>query len=205
MRFLIVRSVLLATAGPSLADCRRSVKAVVVKEKVVVVEKPVLAAVFVPLYAVGYAPAATAPYLGAPAAQPYSQPPGAAPVALGPTPDVQVLLARVQQLEAELQRRDGVVGALPAQSPVSNVFVTRCASCHDAARAKEKGGEFAMLRAGKVVDLDPDQLVRVLARSHDGTMPPAGPNLTQAERDEVAALVRERLKRPAVVLPKAVE
>lgn len=188
MRFLITMSTLLLAAAPSLADCRR---VAVVKRHVapaVVVEKqPVLAAVFVPLVGVSYAPAAyPAPaYPGAPAPA---------------NADTAALAVLVQQLQQEIQQlRSGqsapATAAITAPDPGLAVLASRCAKCHDGPKAADVGGGFTLLAGGKLAPgLTGDQLLSVLSKSHDGSMPPTGPNLSTEERKHIAALVRQQLK-----------
>lgn len=188
MRILISVSTLLLAAAPSLADCRR---VAVVKHRAapaVVVEKQVaLATVYVPLVGVGYAPAAyPAPaYPGAPAQA---------------NADTAALAILVQQLQQEVQQlRSGQpapgTAALKATDPGLAVLTNRCAECHDTSKAEKLGGNLTLTLNGQLnVLLTPDQLLSVLSKSHDGTMPPTGPNLTTEERKQIAALVRRQLK-----------
>lgn len=54
------------------------------------------------------------------------------------------------------------------------VFNARCASCHDAGNAKEKGNGFVITEGGALTkNLDIKGVLRIAARCYDGTMPPS--------------------------------
>jgi hypothetical protein len=79
----------------------------------------------------------------------------------------------------------------PAKTPAElalTVVQARCASCHDATKAAEKGGGLTLIENGGLAKLSDRAARRVLSRSYAGTMPPPGANLPALTDNEVSTL-----------------
>lgn len=105
----------------------------------------------------------------------------------------------------------------PSFSPAPNVspaageplalFMGKCARCHDASTAAEKGDGVVLTQNGQIVDLDCYSINAVLFECLEGKMPRGGPKLTGAELRTlvlwsrtalVSARDRDKAKQPPV-------
>ncbi len=155
--------------------CR--VRRVVVVRKAVVEVKEVLAVQFIPVpaYSIGYAPYPVPTPVPAPGPGPLPPPPAqrpaAAPGAAAPPTSAPAAAPAVAQPPAA----------------VLAIFAAKCASCHDAAAAAEKGGRFTLLSAGQLAPLTDRQAMKVATLSYSGKMPKSGEKLTD---EEVASIMQ---------------
>lgn len=114
---------------------------------------------------------------------------GVAPQQLQQQSQTDAVALAIEKLALAVERiGGGQPQTLQSQQMPSHVQVmtARCASCHDKGVAKSKGGDFTLLDGGKEVQLTGKQIVRVLAKTHDGTMPKTGPKLNDAEKKAIS-------------------
>jgi mono/diheme cytochrome c family protein len=77
----------------------------------------------------------------------------------------------IRGLRADL--RSGGAGGQSVS--VESLVKARCASCHSADAAPEKGGDFVMVEGDKVIDFRPLERRRIAAKVRAGQMPPGAP------------------------------
>lgn len=177
---------------------------VVVKEVVPVVQRfvAVVPLVDFPSYSAVYTPAVPAPVVPvAPQpAQPVAQPDQMKAV----LDALKAIDARLQKLEAgrsqvkpkdpfnpQAQRQDDRAAPPAALAVVQN----KCAACHSAKDAGDKGAGLALLAEdGKLAALADKAARKVVGRSYAGTMPPKDSKVAALTDEEVAALVAHYTK-----------
>lgn len=94
------------------------------------------------------------------------------------------MLAELRGIRADLRLASGVRQDLSA----ATVITSRCASCHAAAIADEKGGSFVLVeRDGKPADLTPGFRRSVIRQVEKNLMPPGAP-LPEAEKQAIRNL-----------------
>lgn len=150
----------------------------VIVKKVAVVDTilavPVATFVPVPLYTASFTPPAPhAPALVA-ASAPASN-------------DARILRA-LEAIEARLQALERQGGGpipqaapknaapkAPAAAPSSGLSImqTKCAACHDAKTAAEKGGSFTLLNGSELIGLNDKQVRKIQSKIYKSAMPPA--------------------------------
>ncbi len=64
-----------------------------------------------------------------------------------------------------------------------------CASCHESAVSKAKGGGFVMFQNGQLVQLTDEQIGDCLKRISDGDMPKGGPPLSSDQKAKIMDFV----------------
>lgn len=209
MKTLAALALVPVLAGPSLAGGYFPVyyppKQVVVKEKVVVVEKPVIVREAVsylatiipsPTYNITTNLPATPPVqqaqltanfgYGAAAVTSGGQ---SAAVAGGERDALAAALTKINDRLCKLEEAVGVKADPFALKAAPKVF-GKCATCHDAAAAQQKGGGFVLSEGGAPKKLTERQLLAVHRHAMKGTMPPPGnaakvAALTESELNEL--------------------
>lgn len=185
VRLLLSGLVLTSTSASVPATCRVRHVAVVQKEVAVVKEVAAVVATFVPVavaiptYSVGYA--------AAPAVAPAVAHGEAAAVAHKSDCErkLEEVTARLAAIEAKLTNP---VKALDIQSPALSLFSAKCANCHDTSKAKANGNGFTLLTGGKIADLTPEQVNKVITMTYSGKMPKKPANITQERFDREGKL-----------------
>jgi mono/diheme cytochrome c family protein len=82
----------------------------------------------------------------------------------------------LRRKEADLKASQGTPATFEA------LVASRCASCHSAADAKQKGASFVLIEAdGKIPPLSVVEKRAILRAVHNGSMPKGGAELTDAE------------------------
>lgn len=174
LAFVLSLFAVLALAFTSEAtDCRRVVRIQRVQQvhvqqvqhvANVVAVKPVIAAVFTPV-------AVAVPY--------YS---------VGYSQDNSQLLSEIRQLRFELEKLQQ--GPLPlkkealkepGEHPAVGILKKHCASCHDSAVSKGKGGGFSLFDGPHLAKLSDKQLLQVVREAHSGRMPKAAKPLSDED------------------------
>lgn len=197
MRLLLAFFGILLVGTSTLASCHvvrhRAVAAVVVEKKAVVAA--VAAFVPVPVYAAVYTPPAVPVVPAAPAA------PATAPAASQSVAgDLAAVLAELKRLSSRLDalERGGSRPETPLPAPgapapgaagkVPAVFQSKCAACHEAKVAGEKGGGFLMFDGTALTRLSEKQWRKVATMTYSGRMPPKSHGtLSDAEVAEIMA------------------
>lgn len=198
MKFIvsIVALCLCATLAPATNCVQRVIHqaAVVQQDYAAISYIPLL--VTVPAYSAGYAPVPTESLFGR------NQPQAA-------DPTLQQLLTEVQKIRAEVEQiKAGTVPLIPTPPPVGpvppkveplpplppaketaapahmNLFVSKCASCHDKGVAEKKGASFVLLDGTNLAPLTPVQRLKIATQLYSGRMPKNG-KATDLEVHEV--------------------
>lgn len=103
-----------------------------------------------------------------------------------------------QQQAPPVQPKQGEQGPPPKEEQVSALSIMRvkCAACHEAKTAADKGGNLVLISEDKLAELSPRQANKVVGRSYAGTMPPKDNKLSIAPLTdaEVSALVAQYAK-----------
>lgn len=196
MRLLLAFFGILLVGTSCLASCqvvRHRAVAVVVEKKAVVAA--VAAFVPVPVYAAVYTPPAVPVVPAVPAAP--ATAPAASQSAVG---DLAAVLAELKKLSSRLDalERGGSRPETPPPSPgapalgaagkVPAVFQSKCAACHEAKVAGEKGGGFLMFDGAALTRLSEKQWRKVATMTYSGRMPPKSHGtLSDAEVAEIMA------------------
>jgi hypothetical protein len=176
-RFILTLAVTVLLGGVALADCRARAR-VVVQQKVVEVV-PVIAtfvpiAVAVPQYSISYT----------------GQPP-AAPA----KSETDLLKEKIDALQKQLDalKKPTVpvmppadAAAPPPVQPFLAIMQKKCSACHEAAVAKEKGGDLTLLVGGNLADLSDKRVCKLPSAVYTQRMPKKGDKLTD---EEVAVLM----------------
>ena len=195
LRCWLVTMLILAVPGAIEASGCRAV----VRQKVAVVQTVAVAAVVTPVVAT-FVPVAV-PVYGATYAPAYHQPAVAAPC----TQSSDKLAAVLEQLHERLQRLERVQGVPmppsmpkatdptppPAQPGVDRaafLLAKNCAACHDAAAATVKGGKLSLTDGGKLAQISPETLGKIISQVSLGKMPKGAP-MTPAERLELIGAI----------------
>lgn len=209
----------LCLVPPARGECRvvhRAVVSAPVYHAPVAVKKDVIVAKEVPLFTrfVALIPLVDLPSYSAVYAPPVvvnpAVPPAITPVPAGQpgqTGDMKVILDLLKAMDARLQKLEAgprkpadpfapaaAQSAQPAAQPVQapdvlKVIVAKCASCHDAKAAADKGGGLTLTDAGALVRLTDRQARKTLTSVYAGKMPPKSSGIAPLSDEEVAAVV----------------
>lgn len=183
---------------------------VVVKKDVAVIKEvpvftrfiAVIPLVDLPSYSAVYAP----PVVVSPAAPPAIAPVPAGQAAAAPGADMKAVLDLLKAMDARIQKLEAgpkkpadpfaPAAAAPAQPAaqqarpdVLKVIVAKCASCHDAKAAADKGGGLTLTDAGALVRLTDRQARKTLTSVYAGKMPPRSSGIAPLSDEEVAVVV----------------
>jgi mono/diheme cytochrome c family protein len=156
MRSFIALALCLSIVAAPAVACPQKV---IVREAVIVKKQAVIVPVYYPLYSVSYQP---------------------------PADSADTLKLREENLklrEELLRRKEADLKASQGTPATFEALVaSRCASCHSAADAKQKGASFVLIEAdGKIPPLSVVEKRAILRAVHNGSMPKGGAELTDAE------------------------
>lgn len=102
----------------------------------------------------------------------------------------QVTSSQPQQIppqagQPSIPKAEGNVANQAPNGPLSQVLVSKCASCHADNRAQASGGGFVLLRQGVPIPLSAEQRLNVLRQISLGQMPKGG-KLSDQEFEAIA-------------------
>ncbi len=104
-------------------------------------------------------------------------------------------VVELRLLRQDLQGLRGGQAPVPAGLTLQAVMVNKCAMCHGADVAQEKGAGFVLVeKDGKLAELSITEKRRVVREVENGRMPKAPHTLTPEERSAILTL-KEELKK----------